>query len=78
MLRSRLELIGDIDNIFKQEREPHEEDNRKTMAGSSDLSHQLAEFLRQEGYEAMGTAPKRDLPTEVMTEFVYPAIRAKP
>lgn len=42
--------------IAKQEREPHEEDNRRTLAKSVYLSHKLAGILQEAGHEAIGSA----------------------
>jgi epoxyqueuosine reductase len=42
--------------IAKKSRIPHAEDNRRTLAKSVRLSNEVAELLRENGYEALGTA----------------------
>ncbi len=41
--------------ISKQERTPHETDNRRTIAKSKRLSNEVADLLRKEGHVALGT-----------------------
>lgn len=42
--------------IAKKERQPHETDNLRTLAKAAQLSNEVAELLRDEGYAALGTA----------------------
>ncbi|MEW6553896.1 MAG: epoxyqueuosine reductase [Actinomycetota bacterium] len=42
--------------LAKQDRVPHEEDNLSTNIRSKDLSWELAEMLKKEGFQAKGTA----------------------